>query len=181
MHKKTSISDEKVNEILIDGINSGANYILNKSNFYEHIRTIHKIEKQRCLKLYDLYYSQAQIEKNNKKIEIGIEMEKEAVKTQIITREKFIESLESEIFDIEKIIKKGYILKDLTIEGKKERVKEFFKTYELAQWHKILNDKRDRLAKIQGFDAPIEQNTTVTIKDKPKVEDWILSKSNKIG
>lgn len=108
------------------------------------------------------------------------ESELEAVKTQIITREKFIESLESEIFDIEKIIKKGYILKDLTIEGKKERVKEFFKTYELAQWHKILNDKRDRLAKIQGFDAPIEQNTTVTIKDKPKVEDWVLSKSNKI-
>jgi len=108
------------------------------------------------------------------------ESELEAVKTQIITREKFIESLESEIFDIEKVIKKGYILKDLTIEGKKERVKEFFKTYELAQWHKILNDKRDRLAKIQGFDAPIEQNTTVTIKDKPKVEDWILSKSNKI-
>lgn len=109
-----------------------------------------------------------------------IENELELNRAQIITREKFIESLEAEIFDIEKIIKKGYILKDLTIEGKKERVKEFFKTYELAQWHKILNDKRDRLAKIQGFDAPIEQNTTVTIKDKPKVEDWILSKSNKI-
>ncbi len=36
--------------------------------------------------------------------------------------------------------------------------------------------------KLEGHDAAkkVEQNTTIEVKDKPKVEDWILSKSNKI-
>jgi hypothetical protein len=83
---KTSISDDKVKEILIDGINSGANYILNKTNFYEHIRTLHKIEKQRCLRLYDLHYNNAQIERNNIKTELGINQQKEAVKTLLLDK-----------------------------------------------------------------------------------------------
>src|SRR5690606_6462128 len=83
---KTSISDEKVKEILIDGINSGANYILNKSNFYEYVRTIHKIERQRCLRLYDKYYPEAQESLNNKKIEIGIQKQKDAVNKAILTK-----------------------------------------------------------------------------------------------
>lgn len=83
---KTSISDEKVKEILIDGINSGANYILNKSNFYEHIRTVYKIEKQRCLRLYDKYYSEAQESLNAKKEEVGTRIAEEAVNRAILTK-----------------------------------------------------------------------------------------------
>lgn len=83
---KTSISDDKVKEILIDGINSGANYILNKTNFYEHIRTIYKIEKQRCLKLYDLHYNNAQTELNALKTELGINQQKEAIKTLLLDK-----------------------------------------------------------------------------------------------
>jgi hypothetical protein len=83
---KTSISDDKVKEILIDGINSGANYILNETNFYEHIRTLHKIEKQRCLRLYDLHYNNAQIERNNIKTELGINQQKEAIKTLLLDK-----------------------------------------------------------------------------------------------
>ena len=86
MIMKTSISDDKVKEILIDGINSGANYILNKTNFYEHIRTLHKIEKQRCLRLYDLHYNNAQIERNNIKTELGINQQKEAIKTLLLDK-----------------------------------------------------------------------------------------------
>jgi hypothetical protein len=92
-NKKTSISDEKVKEILIDGINTGANYILNKTNFYEHIRTFFKIEKQRCLRLYDLHYNNAQIERNNIKTEFGIELEKEAVKRNILSKHDALEIL----------------------------------------------------------------------------------------
>jgi hypothetical protein len=92
-NKKTSISDEKVKEILIDGINTGANYILNKTNFYEHIRTFFKIEKQRCLRLYDLHYNNAQIERNNIKTELGIELEKEAVKRNILSKHEALEIL----------------------------------------------------------------------------------------
>lgn len=83
---KTSISDEKVKEILIDGINLGANYILNKSNFYEHIRTIYKIEKQRCLRLYDKYYLEAQESLNAKKEEVGTRIAEEAVNRAILTK-----------------------------------------------------------------------------------------------
>jgi HD superfamily phosphohydrolase len=83
---KTSISDEKVKEILIDGINSGANYILNKSNFYEHIRTIYKIEKQRCLRLYDKYYLEAQESLNAKKEEVGTRIAEDAVNRAILTK-----------------------------------------------------------------------------------------------
>lgn len=93
MKTKTSISDEKVKEILIDGINSGANYILNKTNFYEHIRTIYKIEKQRCLRLYDLHYSDAQNQRNNIKTELGITQEKEAVKKAILQKHEALEIL----------------------------------------------------------------------------------------
>lgn len=90
---KTSISDEKVKEILIDGINSGANYILNKTNFYEHIRTIYKIEKQRCLRLYDLHYSEAQNQRNDIKTELGIIEEKQAVKKAILQKHEALEIL----------------------------------------------------------------------------------------
>jgi len=85
-NKKTSISDEKVKEILIDGINTGANYILNKTNFYEHIRTYFKIEKQRCLRLYDLHYNNAQIERNNIKTELGIVEEQSVAKRNILSK-----------------------------------------------------------------------------------------------
>lgn len=93
MQIKTSISDNKVKEILIDGINSGANYILNKTHFYEHVRTLHKIEKQRCLRLYDLYYSEAQIKRNDIKTEIGVKLEKQAVKKAILQKHEALEIL----------------------------------------------------------------------------------------
>jgi len=92
-NKKTSISDEKVKEILIDGINTGANYILNKTNFYEHIRTYFKIEKQRCLRLYDLHYNNAQIERNNTKTELGIVEEQSVAKRNILTKLEAMEIL----------------------------------------------------------------------------------------
>lgn len=89
--KKTSISDEKFKEILIDGINSGANYVLNKSNFYEYIRTIHKMERQRCLRLYDKYYQEAQQERNKLKADMGIKKVKQAVNEAILTRNERME------------------------------------------------------------------------------------------
>lgn len=90
-NKKTSISDEKFKEILIDGINSGANYVLNKSNFYEYIRTIHKMERQRCLRLYDKYYQEAQQERNKLKSDMGIKKVKQTVNEAILTRNERME------------------------------------------------------------------------------------------
>ena len=89
--EKTSISDEKFKEILIDGINSGANYVLNKSNFYEYIRTIHKMERQRSLRLYDKYYQEAQQERNRLKADMGIKKVEQAVNEAILTRNERME------------------------------------------------------------------------------------------
>ncbi|MBX3253929.1 MAG: hypothetical protein KF862_07275 [Chitinophagaceae bacterium] len=84
--KKTSISDEKVKEVLIDGINKGADYILNQTRFYDYIRTIHKIEYQRCIKLYKKLYPEAQRELNALKMKEGAGLAQEAVKRDILTK-----------------------------------------------------------------------------------------------
>lgn len=111
-----------------------------------------------------------------------IETLKKQDSSNILTREKYIASLTKDILDIEAIIERGYLIKKVNIDGKVEMVKEVFKTREFSEWHRTLEIKRENIKKIEGWDAPkqIEQNTTVELKDKPKVEDWILSKSNKI-
>lgn len=68
---KTPIYDDKIKEIIIDAINEGSEFVLNASRFYEHIRTIYKIEKQRCFNLYKKFYSEVQQERNQLKNEKG--------------------------------------------------------------------------------------------------------------
>jgi hypothetical protein len=144
-NKKTSISDEKVKEILIDGINTGANYILNKTNFYEHVRTFFKIEKQRCLRLYDLHYNNAQIERNNIKTELGIVEEQSAVKRNILSKHDALE-----------------ILTEIA-QGKVKKVEGTL----------IIPSPSDRkgaiesIAKIEGWNAPTKSETDVTINKTP--------------
>ena len=136
---KTSISDEKVKEILIDGINSGANYILNKSNFYEYVRTIHKIERQRCLRLYDKYYPEAQESLNNKKIEIGIQKQKDAVNKAILTK--------LERMEIASKIAKGeawQVRGNLVVPTGNDRLKAL-----------------EYLSKIEGDFAPVKQDLSI--------------------
>ena len=85
------------------------------------------------------------------------------LKTQLIDRQKYIDSLVNDIIEIEKIIERGYIAKRINIDGKTELVKEIFKTKELTEWHRTLESKRENLKKIEGWDAPkqIEQKTTL--------------------
>ena len=85
------------------------------------------------------------------------------LKTQLIDRKRYIDSLVNDIIEIEKIIERGYIAKRINIDGKTELVKEIFKTKELTEWHRTLESKRENLKKIEGWDAPkqIEQKTTL--------------------
>lgn len=136
--KKTSISDEKLKEILIDGINSGAGFILNKSNFYEHIRTIHKIEKQRCLRFYDKHYSEAHQERNRLKQERGIEQAEQAVKSAILTKNERME-IASKIAKGEAWTVRG----NLIVPTGNDRLKAL-----------------EYLSKIEGDFAPVKQDVT---------------------
>lgn len=83
---RTQISDDKVKEIMIDGITKGANYVLNKSSFYEHVRTYHKIAKQRSFQLYDKYYLEIQTERNKAKLSNSIESENKRQNKAILTK-----------------------------------------------------------------------------------------------
>jgi len=146
-NKKTSISDEKVKEILIDGINKGANYILNKTNFYEHIRTFFKIEKQRCLRLYDLHYNNAQIERNNLKTELGIVEEQSVAKRNILSKHDALE-----------------ILTEIA-QGKVKKV-------EVTVIIRSPSDRKgaiESIAKIEGWNAPTKSENINTNIDKTPI------------
>lgn len=142
MQKKTSISGDKVKEILIDGINQGANYILNKSSFYEHVRTIHKMEKQRCLRLYDLYYPDAQKKRNSLKTEIGAKEEIKSVKWDIMKRNEGMA-----------------ILSDVA-RGKAKRVDGVIVMPSFAERTKAI----DSLAKIDGWNSPAKVEQSITFE-----------------
>ena len=89
--------------------------------------------------------------------------ELEAVKTQIYTKSKFILELENDIANISELIRKGYILKEFVIDGKKERKKEIFGVSEIEKLHRIKDSKLELLKKVQGYDAPkqVEQKNTI--------------------
>lgn len=93
--KKTSISDDKIKEILIDGINSGASHVLNKTVFYEHVRTIHKVEKQRAIRLYDQMYPAIQRQRNELKSNLGAEEEVKNTSNKVKSRIEILEKLSS--------------------------------------------------------------------------------------
>ena len=142
-----------------------------------------RVESYRILQIPTVvqYIAEAKEKIKNARENNLIETLKKKDSSNILTREKYIASLTKDILDIEAIIEMGYLIKKVNIDGKVEMVKEVFKTREFSEWHRTLEIKRENLKKIEGWDAPkqIEQNTTVELKDKPKVEDWILSKSNK--
>lgn len=78
---KVSISDAKFRDILFKECNKSNSKGHTKSNFYEHLRTSYKIEKQRALRLHDLYYQEWQ-NLNDKSInKQTIDNAKEAVKS----------------------------------------------------------------------------------------------------
>jgi len=83
---RTQISEEKFKELMIDAINSGNNCINTKSNFYEYVRTDYKIERQRCLRLYDRYYNQLITERNKLKTEYGIKNEESALDALLLDK-----------------------------------------------------------------------------------------------
>jgi hypothetical protein len=86
----------------------------------------------------------------------------EVVKSQIYDKAKFIEDIENDIKDTKDLIKKGYILKKFTIDGKEEIKKEIFGVKEIESLNRILDSKYDLLKKAQGWDAvkKVEQKNT---------------------
>lgn len=90
---RTQISDIKLKEVLIDLINTNSPFANTKSTFYEHIRTIYKIEKERCLRLYDEYYFDIQSKKNDKKEEIAAKTLEENITDQVLNKIQCLEIL----------------------------------------------------------------------------------------
>ena len=83
---KVSISDAKFGDILFKECNKSNSKGHTKSNFYEHLRTSYKIEKQRALRLHDLYYQEWQ-NLNDKSIdEQTIDNAKESLKIGLRTK-----------------------------------------------------------------------------------------------
>lgn len=160
MQTKTSISDEKVKEILIDGINSGANYILNKTNFYEHIRTLHKIEKQRCLRLYDLHYSDAQNQRNNIKTELGITQEKEAVRSGLKTKNDRLLILQKLVDECLEQLTTKQCNDTIIVDGGVRNIKRLMNQRELNDTRKTLKDLQQEISKIEGDYAPTRTDVT---------------------
>lgn len=138
MKIKSSISDLKFKDLLIDAINKGSELCTNKTNFYELLRTNYKISKERSLKLYDLYYSEIIRERNNAKQEYGIEKEKEAVKNALYYREKILQKME-DIIDQKAKKVEGQII-----------MPTFSDTIRASE----------RIAKILGIDAPVRSDIT---------------------
>lgn len=106
-------------------------------------------------------YKEAQILINKQKEEEYIAKEKERQKTLNISREDFISSIIGEIKNLEDIISKGYLVRKFNIEGKQEIKKELFGVSELEKLHRILDNKREQLKKILGYDAPTKIDTTI--------------------
>lgn len=146
---KTSISDEKIKEYIINGINEGASYILNKTNFYEHLRTIHRIEKQRCLRLYDKYYSEAQYRRNEESERVGVALGNEAVKTAIMSKLERLVGLEKRLKHIETMLESG-MKKEVPLD-----------TYEITALTKAYKDLSAEISKIEGDYAAQKQDVTV--------------------
>lgn len=99
---------------------------------------------------------------NELKTKETIKNEIEAHKTQVKTKLQIIEDLENEIISIEKTIKDGFLIKQINVNGEVLNHKEIFGSREIEIWHRMLKDKRELLIKLQGFEAPKKQETTLT-------------------
>ena len=83
--------------------------------------------------------------------------------------------LQGEIESIQTIIEQGYILRKIKVGGEKDEreIYEPIKTSQLVQLHRIMDEKRDRIAKIRGDYQEQEQQDTdevVTAKSLTREE-----------
>ena len=141
---KTTISDAQLHQELIKLFESGNT---SKTNLYELLRTKYKIAKQRCLKMYDLVYSEWQELKKHAQIEQIQANVKDQLKTAVMSKQERLEYLT-------KIAKAEIkVIKPFVISGK---IMEYKMEPDATERMKAIAE----LNKMQGDYSPIKQEHT---------------------
>ena len=108
-------------------------------------------------------HKEAQILIQKEKSDLYKESEIELQNRLNLSKNILIENIYNEIKELEDIIKRGYLIKKVIIEGNTEIKKEIFGVFELEKMHRILDGKREQIKKMLGYDAP--NKTELTGKD----------------
>ena len=97
----------------------------------------------------------------------------QAIKDSLKAPYETAAELQGEIESIQTIIEQGYILRVIKVNGDEREIYEPIKTSQLVQLHRIMDEKRDRIAKIRGDYQEQEQQPTdevVTAKSLTREE-----------
>lgn len=142
-------SEQQWKSLVYDYISSGKR---GKSNFYEHIRTQYKCEKSNSLKKYDIYEIEYDLNLNKGKDDAIQEMQKEAIKMGIKSKNERILNLQTQISDIQNDIDSDYYDE---IQGNGSKVTKKLTPTDKAFLRKTIKDIQSDISKIEGDFAPV--------------------------
>jgi hypothetical protein len=144
------------------------------TNIYEHLRTTFKLAKERHVKFYHKTLNEWKITKENATNEQIHANQKESLKSGLKLKIAHQIELQNEIKELQGVLKAGYIAKKITINGKLHEKTEILGSYEISSIHRIIDEKRKELFKLDGMYAPTKQAQTDVhgndLKDRP---DWL--------
>jgi hypothetical protein len=151
---KKSISDAKFKQLLFKECSKADSNGHLKSNFYEHLRTKYKIEKQRCLKLHDIYYPEWSKLNDNSTNEQLVHSAKEAVKTGVKEKIDRLLNLQKQIDDIQLDLENGTTIDYIVIGGKLQKITKEISVTDKAYLRNIIKGIQSEISKMQGDYAP---------------------------
>jgi hypothetical protein len=144
---KTTISPAQLKNELINLFENGNT---SKTNLYELLRTKYKLEKQRCLKAYDVAIKEWQ-ETKEKAINEQIHANQtDALKSGLKSRIEWVLEIQKELD-----------------ENRHEESVLDLKTGKVTRYYRALTPTErknyiERIAKFEGMDAPTKQETSIT-------------------
>lgn len=148
---KPSISDAQLkNELikLFEGGNSA------KTELLGIFRNKYKIGTDRFLREFDLALKGWQIEKDKATSDAIQANAKEGLKSGLKSKIELQLEIQKEIEQLQKILNDGYLSKKVTFDGKTEIKREVFGTKEIESYHRMIDNKRNELFKLDGMYAP---------------------------
>lgn len=149
------LSDELFKDLLFKELNSGNEKAHLKTNFFQLIQTSYSLDKTRGLKLHDLYYPEWVNLQNKANSEETISQAKQAVKTQINTKNERLAILQKQIDELMYDLQHGMIEKG---DGSLRELNPV----EKSKLRQVIKEIQSEISKIEGDYAVSKTETKIT-------------------
>lgn len=174
--EKPYVSDDRLREIILDGVNSGGLWVYTKTAFYDYCKTIIKIDKARAYRVYEDFYPKLQLQRNQAKIELGLVTdEQERIKAEIGTKFDRLKNLKEMVDEMKAELKDGYTSQTKYLDGTPAVFKRPMTQTEKNFTRKTIKEVQGEISKIEGDYAEIkvtgEINNNVSFSDIESMTD----------